>query len=434
MTDHPLRLETVSDPAEWADLLERCRETSIQQTWAYGQAVQDCIGWNPVRHKLIDADDAPAAMAQALEKELPVLGRTVRLQHGPLFIDAGFDPDQAAAALERLRSHWVDESGASLHLTPCLVDPGDLPPGWDTAADFHSSDEPLWTSIRVDATLPESRLLKNMKRRWRGPLKKSEKAGVSLEIGNGNEDMEFFLERYESAAREKGFSWPSPELVRAIHQADPDALRLLFAQHDGERVAAMVLQSCANTFFSLVAWNGPQSGAVNAHNFLIYASIQYTAESGGVWLDLGGIDEKHLPGITAFKRGVGGREYAYLGNWEARPETGADADGEDYRKGLGHILTGLEPPSAGDGQGDDLTARVAAILARFVQEMTAEELAAEPDTSLLADGLIDSLTLVSVVQALQETFQVEVGVADITLDNFDRVSAIAEFVRKRSEG
>ncbi|MFP4423423.1 MAG: acyl carrier protein, partial [Desulfococcaceae bacterium] len=153
---------------------------------------------------------------------------------------------------------------------------------------------------------------------------------------------------------------------------------------------------------------------------------------GGVWLDLGGIDETRLSGITAFKRGVGGREYAYLGNWEARPENLAEAGGEDYRKGLGHILTGLKPPSAG-GE-DDLAARVAAILARFVQEMTAEELAAEPDVSLLADGLIDSLTLVSVIQALQETFRVEVGVADITLDNFDRVSAIAEFIRKRTEG
>lgn len=428
-----LRLEPVSDPEEWAGLLSRCRETSVQQTWAYGEGVRACIDWTPTRHRVVREGET-VALAQALEKELPVLGRTVRMQHGPLFIDAGFSPENAVASIERLREHWVDEGGANLHLTPCLVDPNDLPQAWAVAAGFQPSDEPLWTSIRVDATLPESRLLKNMKRRWRGPLKKSEKAGVTLEIGNGSEDLEFFLGHYEKAAREKGFSWPSPELVRAIHAADPEALRVLYAVHGGERVAAMVLQGYADTRFSLVAWNGPRSGDVHAHNFLIYASIRHAAESGAVWLDLGGIDETHLPGITAFKRGVGGREYALLGNWDARPESASDAAGEDGRQGLGHILAGLDLPPPEGGDGDEITGKVAAILARFVQEMTAQELAASPDVSLLEDGLVDSLTLVSVVQALQDAFGVEIGVADITLDNFDRVSAIAEFIRQRTEG
>ena len=38
------------------------------------------------------------------------------------------------------------------------------------------------------------------------------------------------------------------------------------------------------------------------------------------WFDLGGINEKLTPGITHFKRGLGGKEYTLIGEYEACPQ------------------------------------------------------------------------------------------------------------------
>lgn len=52
----------------------------------------------------------------------------------------------------------------------------------------------------------------------------------------------------------------------------------------------------------------------------------------------------------------------------------------------------------------------------------------EDDTSLIESGLLDSLRIVSLVQSLQSEFDLEFDFADITLENFESVNAIAACV------
>lgn len=57
-----------------------------------------------------------------------------------------------------------------------------------------------------------------------------------------------------------------------------------------------------------------------------------------------------------------------------------------------------------------------------------------PDTSLIDSGMIDSLSVVTFVAQLEETFDITVLMADMTLDNFDNIQLICDLVRsKRSE-
>ena len=57
----------------------------------------------------------------------------------------------------------------------------------------------------------------------------------------------------------------------------------------------------------------------------------------------------------------------------------------------------------------------------------------EQETSLIDDGLIDSLDIVAVVTELMEAFDVELGVDDLTPENFNSVEAIEELI-ERAQG
>jgi acyl carrier protein len=53
------------------------------------------------------------------------------------------------------------------------------------------------------------------------------------------------------------------------------------------------------------------------------------------------------------------------------------------------------------------------------------------DTSLLREGIIDSLGVVELVEFLQAHFQVKVEQPDVRPDNFDSVAKMAAFVRRK---
>ena len=55
----------------------------------------------------------------------------------------------------------------------------------------------------------------------------------------------------------------------------------------------------------------------------------------------------------------------------------------------------------------------------------------ETETALIDDGLLDSLDIVAVVTELMEAFDVELGVDDLTPENFNSVEAIEELIESK---
>lgn len=52
-----------------------------------------------------------------------------------------------------------------------------------------------------------------------------------------------------------------------------------------------------------------------------------------------------------------------------------------------------------------------------------------PDMSLIDSGLLDSLSIVTFIGQLEKAFDIEISIADMTLDNFDNIQRICELVR-----
>ena len=57
----------------------------------------------------------------------------------------------------------------------------------------------------------------------------------------------------------------------------------------------------------------------------------------------------------------------------------------------------------------------------------------EQETALIDNGLIDSLDIVAVVTDLMDTFDVQLGVDDLTPENFNSVDAICQLI-ERAQG
>lgn len=54
-----------------------------------------------------------------------------------------------------------------------------------------------------------------------------------------------------------------------------------------------------------------------------------------------------------------------------------------------------------------------------------------PDTSLVDSGMIDSLSVVTFVGQLENEFCITISMADMTLDNFDTIQLISDFIRSK---
>jgi len=82
---------------------------------------------------------------------------------------------------------------------------------------------------------------------------------------------------------------------------------------------------------------------------------------------------------------------------------------------------------------DSIADKVIAIISGIVKEATGIDIQLTDDQSLIDSGIIDSLSIVTMMKQLQTEFNIEISAGDITLDNFDTLDAIIHFVSGRLE-
>ncbi len=429
-----MKILPIQDKHQWKEWMQHCREIDFQQTWEYGNGVKNHAEWEPVRQAVFDGEQ-PIALAQTLTKTLPVLGRVARMQNGPMFIDC--EPrifhEQAIAAIQTLKQYWTEEQQSVLHFTPCLY-PHELPAYWEQELGLQETNEPIWASIRIDLHQEPDTIRKRMRRTgWREPLRKAEKMGLKSVWSQNPGDFHYVLDRYEASQAAMGFSWPSVELVRSMWEEASDSFHIIFAEKENTRVAAMAVFTFASISYCLIAWNPPDSREFHAVNFIFWQSILHFRELGYRWLDVGGIDPVNLPGITKFKRGMRGEEYQWAGNYEAYPaDLSPRSEHVSRFENMSHIIPGLQIPQEGK-QPLRIVEDVENIIDQFLQDSIGVTDSVDRNQSLVNSGLIDSLSIVSLVQTLQETFNIEIAPFELTIEHFDSIQKISDFVSRKCE-
>jgi vancomycin resistance protein VanK len=168
----------------------------------------------------------------------------------------------------------------------------------------------------------EDEVLKGMNQQWRRNIKKATKTGVEVTTGD---DLAAFHELYAHTAERDHFT-PRPlsyfqTMYDALGAEEPDRIRLYFAHHEGDLVAATIwIRVGTHTWYS----NGTgttEKRDVRGSNAVQWRMICDSLAAGAAVYDLRGItdtlasDDPHL-GLIQFKVGTGGEAVEYAGEWD----------------------------------------------------------------------------------------------------------------------
>lgn len=317
--DNPPPLRIVWDVgrlSEWAALLADCGQSSLTQGFGYNQAMLTVEGWRP-RLGIVELADRPIGLVVMSERRLLKLVRIARLHRGPLLLPAARKPSVFAMVMKLIRKEYPSGPLSWTAVVP------EWPAGPESDAmmrwaGWRRDKAPGYRTIWLDLRQPEASLRAGLAQKWRNALNQADRAGLTLEIDrDGKTLLPWLLERYQADKAAKGYRGPSARLVirmRTGMYKDGDIL-LIRACKDGEPVAGILVLGHGRSTTYQIGWTNPAGRAARAHNLLLWRAIQELKAQGRDWFDLGGLLPDAAPGVTAFKRGLGGEEVELVGTW-----------------------------------------------------------------------------------------------------------------------
>ncbi|NYE36372.1 vancomycin resistance protein VanK [Nocardioides cavernae] len=170
----------------------------------------------------------------------------------------------------------------------------------------------------------EDDVLKGMNQLWRRNIKKADKAGVEVALGE-RADLKAFHDLYVHTAERDHFTPRPLSYFQTMHDAlaaeDPDRIQLWLARHEGDLVAATIaIRVGTHAWYSYGA-SSTEKRDVRGSNAVQWAMIRHAIAAGAHVYDLRGItetldaDDPHV-GLIQFKVGTGGQAVEHAGEWD----------------------------------------------------------------------------------------------------------------------
>ncbi|KWW97842.1 peptidoglycan bridge formation protein FemAB [Carbonactinospora thermoautotrophica] len=164
----------------------------------------------------------------------------------------------------------------------------------------------------------------DMNQLWRRNIKKAMKAGVEVVLGD-YEDIPAFHELYVVTAKRDGFT-PRPlgyfqRMWKAMKAEDPNRIRLYFAEHEDDVLAAATMVTVGNHVWYSYGASANHKREVRPSNAMQWKMLRDAYSLGASVYDLRGIsstldENDKLFGLIQFKVGTGGQAVEYLGEWD----------------------------------------------------------------------------------------------------------------------
>jgi len=301
---------------EWYGLMRQVPRSTLTQCFGYAASMLTTEGWKP-RLGVVELADRPIGLVVMMEKRVAGLIRVARLHRGPLIRPEAAKPAVIAATMKALRQAYRT---GPLHWTAIAPE---LPAGEETDgilrwAGWRRAKGPGYCTIWLDLTRDEADLRAGLAQKWRNALNQAERAGLTVEIDrDGSRLLPWLTERYLEDRAAKGYRGPSAPLLTRLRTAmhkDGDIL-VLRACADGQPVAGVLMLGHGLAATYQVGWAGEAGRRTRAHNLLLWHAVLELKRQGRQALDLGGLLPDAAPGVTAFKRGMGGEEVELTGVW-----------------------------------------------------------------------------------------------------------------------
>ncbi len=169
-------------------------------------------------------------------------------------------------------------------------------------------------TIILDLTQSETELLTAMHQKTRYNIRLAAKKGVLIKVDNTRIDD--FLRLMSQTTERDNFFAHDADYYRAMAQFDPNFIKLILAEYQGQVIAAGLFCFCQPTVIYMHGASSNEFRNIMAPYLLQWAAIKQAQELGYKYYDFYGIDAQKWPGVTRFKEGFGGTEINYAGTFD----------------------------------------------------------------------------------------------------------------------
>jgi lipid II:glycine glycyltransferase (peptidoglycan interpeptide bridge formation enzyme) len=324
-----MEIKEILEKNIWEEFLQNCQEKTFLQSWNWGEFQKEQSGkiW---RFGIWENNDL-VSIAMAI-KISAKRGTFLFVPHGPVVRTTGLDGGAGILEilLEKLKEIAKQEKADFIRISPLFLKNlenkkifRDL--GFRVSPMHSSAYEATW---KLDISLPEEKLLANMRKTTRYLIKKvAENKDISIEISFDPKDIEIYHKLNREVAERQRFVPFSDEFIKKefeIFSKDRQSV-FIFGKYKGQVVAgALIIFWPASPAGGQEIAFYHQAGSLGEFSklsvpyLLQWQTILEAKRRGCKVYDFWGFtDPSKFPrhpwaGPTLFKMGFGGQKYEYV--------------------------------------------------------------------------------------------------------------------------
>ncbi|MEJ2625055.1 MAG: GNAT family N-acetyltransferase [Pseudolabrys sp.] len=293
--------------AAWDATLSLFDDVCPEQTYAFGR-----MRWPFLQHEpwLFRSNGRIVGGALIMLQQLPLRLGTVAIgKWAPMLRDAAAAnaPFLYRGMIEALIANYAERRGMMLVMLPRARCPG----RFDEAAYLRRRGFAAGSNVAfpnryiVDLRDADDVHRKRLGSKWRYHLGKSEKNGLTFEVGDAS-TLPTFARLYEAMSERKKFpDYSAYDTVPDLLSMDAVEMRpqLFFVRHGGEVVSGAIIFKAGNTAMYLYGATNEQALPLRAGYFMHWQIVRWLkANTSAQWYDLGGSDG--FLGLHQFKKGM----------------------------------------------------------------------------------------------------------------------------------
>lgn len=296
---------------DWVDF-HRSRLGSLQQSWAYGQALQQ-LGVEIHRAMLYDGERL-LGLAQFQCRRLAFYIGLASCSRGPVWAPEA-TPAWRQQAYRALRRGVPTRAWRAT-----VFSPEQTPDALD-AQEVRGMQRVMtgYATAMLDLSQSRDALRAALDGKWRNRLVRAEAMpGLQVHVRSSPKDLQWLLERENQQRQTRGFHALPTDFVQAYVGCHPDrsqAFVVASAVQGKQTLGSMLflIHGAGATYH--IGWADEAGRQANIHNLLLWHAIASLQSQGIRQLDLGGVNTRALPGISRFKLGTGGRLVTLAGTY-----------------------------------------------------------------------------------------------------------------------
>lgn len=230
--------------------------------------------------------------------------------------------DLSSMDWERLKSTAKERNLTHIHLDPHnLVSEYELPKQIEQRYQLKKTEEIYYRHTTVlDLSIQEEELLTKMKPKTRYNLNLARKKGVSVTIGDEDEDFEIFLKLFFETVQRQNYFGRTPLYYQQIWETlkPQGKVKIALSWFEGKPLNAWMLYVDDGVIYYPYGGSSEENREVMATYALVWGIVEWGKQNGYRWFDLWGtlgpnpVESSPQFGFHRFKVGFNGEMVEYL--------------------------------------------------------------------------------------------------------------------------